>query len=119
MTSRKMVNRDTPEIRMVFEHQGSFETQVAAIAAIAPKIGCIPQTLCGWVVQAEKDSSLRDDVASDERNRIKALEREVWELRQANEILCKASAYFAPPLGDYLAITCRATGQNSTATTGQ
>jgi len=99
---------------MVLEHQGSYETQAAAIAAIAPKIGCIPQTLREWVKQAEKDSGMRDGVTSDERDRIKALEREVRELRQANEILRKASAYFAPPLGD-ASIACRAMGRNSTA----
>jgi transposase-like protein len=80
---------------MVLEHQGSYETRSAAIAAIAPKIGCIPQTLGIWVRQAEKDSGMRDGVTSEDRARIKALEREVRELRQANEILRKASAYFA------------------------
>ena len=99
---------------MVFEHQGSYETQAGAIAAIAPKIGCIPQTLSGWVKQAEKDSGMRDGVTTEERERIKTLERENRELRQANEILRKASAYFAPALiaasGD-----CRAAGRNSTA----
>jgi hypothetical protein len=62
------------------------------------KIGCIPQTLSGWVKQAEKDSGMRDGVTTEERDRIKTLERENRELRQANEILRKASAYFAPPL---------------------
>ncbi len=60
---------------MVFEHQGSYETQAGAIVAIA-KIGCIPQTLREWVKQAEKDSGLRDGVTTEERDRIKALERE-------------------------------------------
>jgi transposase len=100
MTKSKMANRYSPEIRtravrMVFEHQGSYETQAGAIAAIAPKIGCIPQTLRIWVQQAEKDSRMREGVSSDERARIKAPEREARELRQANEILRKASAYFA------------------------
>ena len=100
MTKSKMANRYSPEVRaravrMVFEHQGSYETQSGAIAAIAPKIGCIPQTLREWVKQAEKDSGMRDGVTTEERDRIKALEREVRELRQANEILRKASAYFA------------------------
>ena len=80
---------------MVLDHQGSHETQAGAIAAIAPKIGCISQTLRDWVKQAEKDSGMRDGVTTEERDRIKALEREVRELRQANEILRKASAYFA------------------------
>ncbi|WP_313137737.1 IS3 family transposase [Paracoccus jeotgali] len=99
MTKSKMANRYSPEararaVRMVFEHQGSYETQAGAIAAIAPKIGCIPQTLRDWVKQAEKDSGMRDGVTTEERDRIKALERENRELRQANEILRKASAYF-------------------------
>ena len=80
MTKSKLANRYSPEVRaravrMVFEHQGSYETQVAAIAAIAPKIGCIPQTLNGWVKQAEKDSGMRDGVTTEERDRIKTLER--------------------------------------------
>lgn len=100
MTKSNMANRYSPEVRaravrMVLEHRGSYETQGAAIAAIAPKIGCIPQTLGIWMRQAEKDSGMRNGVTSDERNRIKALERENRELRQANEILRKASAYFA------------------------
>ena len=105
MTKSKMANRYSPEVRaravkMVFEHQGAYETQAGAIAAIAPKIGCIPQTLREWVKQAEKDSGLRDGVTTERRDRIKALERAVRELRQANEILRKASAYVAQ------AVTC-------------
>ena len=82
-------------VRMVLEHQGSYETQSAAVAAIAPKVGCIPETLRVWVRQAERDSGMRDGATSAERDRIKDLEREVKQLRQANEILRKASAYFA------------------------
>jgi transposase len=82
-------------VRMVLEHQGSYETQSAAVATIAPKIGCIPETLKIWVLQAERDSGARDGATSAERDRIKELEREVRQLRQANEILRKASAYFA------------------------
>lgn len=78
-----------------FQHQGSHETQAGAIATIAPKIGCSPKTLREEVKQAEKDSGLRDGVTTEERDRIKALEREVRELHQAHEILRKASAYFA------------------------
>ncbi len=85
-------------VRMVLEHQGSYETQSAAVAAIAPKIGCIPETLRVWVRQAEQDSGARDGATSAERDKIKELEREVRQLRQANEILRKASAYFAQPL---------------------
>ena len=86
MMKSKMANRYSPEVRagavrMVFEHQGSCETQAGAIAAIAPKIGCIPQSLNGWAKQAEKDSGMRDGATTEERDRIKALEREVRELR--------------------------------------
>ncbi len=76
----------------MLEHQGSDDTQAGAIAASAPKIGCSPQTLSRWVKQAEKDSGMRDGVTTEKRDRIKALEREVRELRQANEILGMASA---------------------------
>ena len=82
-------------VRMVLEHQGSYEKQSAAVSAIAPKIGCISETLRVWVRQAERDSGARDGATSAERDRIKELEREVRQLRQANEILRKASAYFA------------------------
>ncbi len=100
MEKSKTSNRYSPEmrarvVRMVQEHRGSYETQSAAVAAIAPKIGCIPETLRIWVRQAERDSGARDGATSAERNRIKELEREVRQLRQANEILRKASAYFA------------------------
>src|SRR5512147_791225 len=67
----------------------------AAIGSIASKIGCTPETLRGWVRQAERDQGLRPGPTSEEQERIKALEREVRELRQAKEILRKASAYFA------------------------
>lgn len=100
MGKSKTSNRYSPEmraraVRMVLEHQGSYETQSAAVAAIAPKIGCIPETLRVWVRQAERDSGARDGASSAERDKIKELEREVRQLRQANEILRKASAYFA------------------------
>jgi transposase len=80
---------------MVFEHQGDHATQWAAIGSIASKIGCSAETLRNWVRQAERDSGARAGPTSEERDRIRALEREVRELRQANEILRKASAYFA------------------------
>ena len=100
MEKSKTSNRYSPEmrahaVRMVLEHQGSYETQGAAVSAIAPKIGCIPETLRVWVRRAERDSGARDGATSAERDRIKELEREVRQLRQANEILRKASAYFA------------------------
>ena len=80
---------------MVQEHQGDHASQWAAIASIAGKRGCTGETLRGWVRQAERDAGQRAGLTSDERARLKALERENRELRQANEILRKASAYFA------------------------
>ena len=82
-------------VRMVFEHAGDHASQWAAISSIAAKIGCTTETLRGWVRQAERDQGKRSGPTTDDRERIKALEREVRELRQANEILRKASAYFA------------------------
>jgi len=82
-------------VRMVFEHEREYESQWAAIVSIATKIGCTPETLRKWVRQAEIDTGRRGGVTSDERARIKELEREVYELRRTNEILRKASAYFA------------------------
>jgi len=82
-------------VRMVQEHRGEYPSLWAAIESIAPKIGCVPQTLNEWVRKYEVDSGLRDGVSSEERERIKALEREVKELRRANEILKLASAFFA------------------------
>jgi transposase len=82
-------------VRMVFAHTGEHASQWAAIGSIAAKIGCTAETLRGWVRQAERDQGKRPGPTTDDRERIKALEREVRELRQANEILRKASAYFA------------------------
>ncbi len=82
-------------VRMVREHQDEHESQWAAMGAIAAKIGCTAETLRRWVRQAEKDNGERAGATSAERERIKELEREVRELRQANAILRKASAYFA------------------------
>jgi transposase-like protein len=80
---------------MVFEHQREYPSQWQAIVSIASKIGCTAETLRNWVRRAEIDSGRRAGVTSDERARIKELERENRELRRANEILRKASAYFA------------------------
>jgi transposase-like protein len=80
---------------MVLEHQGEHASQHAAIRSIAQKIGCTAETLRQWVRQAERDRGLRAGLTTEERERLKALERENRELRQANEILRKASAYFA------------------------
>jgi len=82
-------------VRMVLEHRSEHASQWAAIVSIAAKIGCTAQTLNEWVKKAEVDSGRKAGVTSDERERLKALERENRELRQANEILRKASAYFA------------------------
>ena len=82
-------------VRLVLDHQGEHSSQWAAIDSVAAKIGCTDETLRRWVRQAERDSGMRAGATTDERERIRALEREVRELRQANEILRKASAYFA------------------------
>ena len=82
-------------VRMVQEHRGEYPSLWAAIESISAKIGCVPQTLNEWVKKSEIDSGAREGVTSDERERIKALEREVKELRRANEILKLASAFFA------------------------
>ncbi len=82
-------------VRMVFDHQGEYASQYEAIRSIAQKIGCSGETLRNWVRQAERDQGQRAGPTPDELERIKALERENRELRQANEILRKASAYFA------------------------
>jgi len=82
-------------VRMVFEHQREYPSQWQAVVSIASKIGCTAETLRKWVRHAEVDSGRRAGLTSDERARIKELERENRELRHANEILRKASAYFA------------------------
>ena len=96
----KKSNRFSPEVReravrMVLEHRGEYPSLWATIESMAPTIGCVPQTLTDWVRQHEVDEGMRDGVSSDERARIKDLEREVKELRKANEILKLASAFFA------------------------
>jgi transposase len=82
-------------VRLVFEQQGSHESQWAAITAIAAKLGCTRETLRKWVRQAERDTGARPGLTTSERERLKQLERENFELKRANEILKKASAYFA------------------------
>ena len=82
-------------VRLVVEQQDKHESQWAAIVSIAGKIGCNAETLRNWVRQAEKDQGTRPGLTTAERERVKELEREVRELKRANEILRKASAYFA------------------------
>ena len=99
MTS-KTTNKFSPEVRaravrMVLDHAGEHPSRWAAVTSIAAKIGCTPQTLHDWVKKAEIDSGQRAGVPTDTAGKLKALERENRELRQANEILRKASAYFA------------------------
>ena len=92
--------RYSPEVReravgLVFEHEAEYDSQWAAIASIAAKMGCTAETLRKWVRQSERDQGRRAGLTSDEGERLKMLERENQELRRANEILRKASAYFA------------------------
>jgi transposase len=96
----KIPGRFSPEVReravrMVLEHQEQHDSQWALITSIAEKIGCTAETLRKWVRQAERDAGARPGLTTEERQRLKQLEREVFELRPANEILKKASAYFA------------------------
>jgi transposase len=93
-------NKFSPEVReravrMVLEHRGEYPSLWAAIESIAPKIGCVPQTLQTWVKRREIDSGVREGVTTSEAQRVKELERENRELRRANEILKVASAFFA------------------------
>jgi transposase len=93
-------NKFSPEVReravrLVQEHRGEYPSLWAAVESIAPKIGCVPQTLLTWVQQYQVDAGVRDGVTTADAKRVKELEREVKELRRANEILKLASAFFA------------------------
>jgi len=93
-------NKFSPEmreraVRMVQEHRGEYPSLWAAVESIAPKISCVPQTLLEWVKRVEVDSGVREGTTTSEAQRLKDLEREVKELRRANEILKLASAFFA------------------------
>jgi transposase-like protein len=99
MTS-KTTNKFSPEVRaravrLVLDHQGEHASRWAAVSSIAAKIGCTSQTLHEWVKKAERDNGVRSGAPADLTAKLKALERENRELRQVNEILRKASAYFA------------------------
>jgi len=93
-------NKFSPEVReravrMVQEHCGEYPSLWAAVESIAPKIGCVPQTLLEWVKRVEVDGGVREGTTTSQAQRVKDLEREVKELRRANEILKLASAFFA------------------------
>ncbi len=96
----KKQNQFSPEvkeraIRLVQEHRQEYPSLWAAVESIAPKIGCVPSTLLEWVKRSDIDNGKRDGVTTSERERVKAMEREIKELRRANEILRSASAFFA------------------------
>ena len=100
MDSNRSSKKFSPEVReravrMVLDHQGGYASQWAAMSLIAAKIGCTTENLRRWVRQAERDAGARRGPTSQDRYRIKALERENRELWQANEILRKESAYLA------------------------
>jgi transposase len=97
MNKPKKYSREVREraVRLVWEHEKDHDSEWAAIRSISEKIGCTAETLRKWVRQAEQDAGRRPGLTTDERQKLKDLEREVRELRRANEILRKASAYFA------------------------
>jgi transposase len=100
MTKESKSRHFSPElreraVRMVLEHRGDHASHWAAIVSISAKVGCTAETLRRWVKQAERDQGHKPGLTTDERDRMKALERENRELKQVNEILRKASAYFA------------------------
>ena len=97
MKNQKRYSREVKErsVHMVFEHGREYDSQWSAIVSISSKIGCTPETLRRWVRRAEIDRGERAGITSEDRARLKELERENRELRRVNEILRKASAFFA------------------------
>lgn len=100
MNKTNKTNKFSPEVReravrMVQEHRGEYPSLWSAVESIAPKIGCVPQTLLEWVKRVEVDAGARPGMTTTEMQRIKELERENKDLRRANEILKTASAFFA------------------------
>ena len=97
MARRSKFSQEVREraVRMVAEHKGQYGSEWEAMGSIAEKIGCSAESLRKWVRRSEIDAGRRGGLTSDERVQLKDLEREVRELRRANEILRKASAYFA------------------------
>ena len=116
-------NKFSPEVReravrMVQEHRGEYPSLWAAIESIAPKIGCVPQTLNEWVKRDEVDTGTRAGTTTSEHERMKALEREVKELRRANEILKLASAFFAQAELDRRLKRCTRSSTSTVCPTG-
>ena len=128
----KTTNKYSPEVReravrIVMDNAGQHESRWAAIVSVSSKIGCAPQTLNEWVKKVEVDTGQRGGVTTEQAEKMKALEREVRELKQANEILRKGEAFvrhwsedngrahILPPSQRLQAIACRAKGRSSTA----